>query len=248
MNPRPTVPILLLFSTLAFAGLAHAGGINLAWDDCGAFGSLQKNFACNTNAGVNQLYISAVSPVPMPQLNGVFAVIGLVTNQPVLSDWWAFQSGGCRAGAISADANFVLGPSNCLDPWGGAALGGMSYAAGNQAPNRAQIKAVFAIPTWVTSDGVSEYELARITITNAKTTGTGACAGCTDGVCLVLQMVTLSQPTGLLSYTITNPLLNQYAIWQPGGSTPYNPYGSSGCPGATPTRNTTWGGVKAIYR
>jgi hypothetical protein len=67
--------------TLAFS-TAHAGGINLSWNDCGAFGVAEKNFACTTNVSVSALVVSAIAPVPMPQLMSAYTVIELATDQP----------------------------------------------------------------------------------------------------------------------------------------------------------------------
>ena len=75
---------LTLVASSAFA----AGGVNLSWNDCGAFGTMQRNFACNTNSGVNTMFASAIAPVPMPQLNGHAGVLDLQTNQATLSSWW----------------------------------------------------------------------------------------------------------------------------------------------------------------
>jgi hypothetical protein len=91
--------------------------------------------------------------------------------------------------------------------------------------------------------------MEQVIINNAKTTGTGSCAGCTDGACIVLNSVKVTQPATVhQDYTITNPLGRAYVLWQAGGANPGSGPNGTGCPGATPTRNETWGSVKSLYR
>ena len=72
---------------------------------------------------------------------------------------------------------------------------------------------------------------------------TSSCAGCTDGACIVLNSIQLTQPIGVGDYTISNPILRNWVQWQGGATTI-----TGGCPLATPTRSTTWGSVKSLYR
>jgi hypothetical protein len=174
--------------------------------------------------------------------------IDLLSQQATISPWWSFDAVGCRGvtpSALHGSADFTGGPFNCVDPWSGQASGGASYQTGFNGPNRARMKGVCAVAVSVPMDASSEYYLFSFIITNAMTVGAGSCAGCTDGVCLVLQSVLLTQPVGpgLFDYTITNPLLRQHVTWQPGGTQV-----TGGCPGGTPVRTRTWGGVKALYR
>ena len=222
------------------ASVSFAGGVNLSWTDCGTFGTLQKNFACTSNNGVDAMVASAVAGQDMGQLNGHAAVIDLQTNQAALSAWWSV--GGCRlASAVSADFNFLSGV-NCLDPWAGQGAGGINYAPGFNAPNRARIRTVCAIPGNTAIDGVSEYYIVRVNVGHAKTTGNGSCAGCTDGVCIVLNSITLTQPLGVGDVTVSAPITRNYVQYQGGGNI------GGQCPAATPTRSATWGSVKSLYR
>jgi hypothetical protein len=238
----------LVLVGLAFAARAShagAGGMNLSWDDCGVFGSVAKTFACDTNVGTNAIICSAIPPVPMPQFVAMGATIELEANGATLPSWWNFDV-GCRAGppsALTIDFNFLGGPFNCHDAWGGQAIGGMNYESGFSGPNRARLRMVCAVASPAPLDGVSENYFFRFSISNAHTTGTGSCAGCDVGMCLVLTKVELDQPIGVGDFFITNPLDRQFVVWQNGGSVP-----GGGCPQATPTRTTTWGAVKSLYR
>jgi len=72
--------------------------------------------------------------------------------------------------------------------------------------------------------------------------GTGSCAGCTDGACIVFTSQKLTEPLGVGDYTITSPALRQYVTFQSGGAL------GGGCPAVVPTQNRTWGSVKSLYR
>jgi len=231
------------------ASMASAqGGMNLSWTDCGTSGVSTLTYNCARNTGANTLFVSAVTPVPMPKLNGMAAVIDLQSNTATLSPWWDLSTTGCRGAAFSGSASFVAGPFSCLDAWNGHASGGMDYTYQFGALNRGRIRGVWAVPTPVSSDGTDEYYLEEVIITNAQTTGTGSCAGCSNGACIVLNSVQVTQPTGLGDYVIVNPLNSNFVTWQASGSNPGGgPFGQ-GCPGATPTHNNTWGSVKALYR
>jgi hypothetical protein len=239
--------LLLAGALLALsAGVASAqGGINLSWADCGTTGTLSRTFACTSNTLSGAIMIaSAIAPVNMDQLNSEESVMDLQTNQAALSAWWQMGAGGCRAtGGMSSSADFTGGPFTCADPWQGGALGAMDYAAGFGAPNRARVRTVYAIGGSTSIDDATEYYIFKISLLGSKSTGTGACAGCTDGACIVLNSIKLNQPAGVGDYVITTPITRNYVTWQAGGAGI-----SGGCPAATPTQSRTWGSVKSLYR
>ncbi len=240
---------LLLVPRIAMA----QGGINLSWNDCGPFGSVQRNFACNTNAGSATLVISAVAPQPMSHVNGMAASIEIALGGSSVSPWWRLDPSGCRAGSLSASFDFTGGSGGCYDLWKGAAVGAVSYGYDltYQPPISAgaRIDVSASVATPVAMDGVSEYDLAGVTIDYARSTGDGACAGCADVACLVLPCLRLSQSDGLPSFILTVPLIRLYVAfnWQAGF--PYDcPPMSVACPGSVPARSPTWGQIKALYR
>lgn len=252
-NSARSIFIACAFTLIASPALA-AGGMNLSWNDCGVFGDAQRSFDCASNAGSNDLYVSAVMPVPISELLGMSTVIDFQTNAATLSPWWQVQDRtaavGCRSGQVTGSFNFAAGPFSCVDPWGGTADGGINCQYQFGQPNRGRFRAVCMISTPTATDATTEYYMCRFAISNAKTVGDGSCGGCTDGVCIVLNEVFVwGFYPDAKGYTITNPLTRQYITWQNGGFTEgAGPYGGSGCPGATPARSTTWGSVKALYR
>lgn len=240
------VSCLAFLSFAAAASPAPAGGINLAWNDCyGAGGVINRNFACDTNVGINDLYISFEPPVSIPDVNGSYAFIDLVSAGSTLPSWWQFKNpGSCRQILLSATTAIT---GTCPDMLQGLGVPDIaSYNVTANVPqiplNRARIVAQVYSPDSVAfpvSPG-TEYSVLRIRIANALTVGT-ACTGCTVPVCLVLSKVLIASSNSG-DFPLTNPLASQYVTWQGGG------IGGLGCPLETPTVNRTWGQVKSIYR
>lgn len=242
--------IRILLATMALitllAGIAAAqGGINLSWDDCGAAGVSQKTFACNSNILTGAvMYGSAIPGADIPDFVQYDSIMNLQTNQPTLPSWWRYNNGGCRgAAAISVDFDFHLGPFTCSDPWQGMAFGGMTVDAGYEGPDRARIRTVgtYSDVTPRPISGNVEYEFFRITLLGNKTVGTGSCAGCSEGACIVFNEIQLEEPYPY-KVTLTLPISRNWIVWQQGTGV------GVGCPAATPTHAATWGSVKSLYR
>ncbi len=228
---------------------AHAGGINLSWNDCGTFGQSLETFACNANTGAHRLVASFVAPFPLTQLVGAEVTVDAIFDQATVPSWWSFQSPGeCRAGALSSNAYFVGGPNSCADPWNGAATSGAFGQAVAPPANRIRLRAVAAVPTSsaATVDDVTEHYALEILITHQKTVGSGACAGCAVAGCLMLTDIKLVQPLGVGDYTLAQPLSNTVVGWQcpafPGAPGPQ----CFACP--VPSKDRSWGTIKGLYR
>ena len=136
--------------------------------------------------------------------------------------------------------------SACYDYWQLGASGGISMDAPNG--NRARIKMLEGLPTGspliVPIPAGTEVYSFKVTINHAKTVGTGACAGCTDEACIVLNMIRLNQPVSLPAISIYNAAQSQHCIWQAWT----NPDPTQACPLVTPAKQQTWGSIKALYR
>ena len=123
------------------------------------------------------------------------------------------------------------------------AAGGIGAYTIGYAGNPARARLTMAIATWTPGplEAEIEYFAFNMIINSTRTVGTGACAGCLTPVTLVLNSIKLTQPIGVGDFVLSqaaNPASN-YITWQTG---------YAGCLGATPTRNTTWGSVKSLYR
>ena len=239
--------LLMTCSLLALtAGIAAAsgGGLNLGWADCGGMpASLDQTFACNSNAGTRTLFGSFVAPCCITAMSANEIVMDLQSSGATLPLWWVMRTGGCRPGAMTGNFDSTGGPFSCYDYWQGGAIGTLSMDP--PSGNRARIKGVFALPEGDSRivgvpEGTEVYSF-KCNINNSKTTGLGACSGCTSGVDIVLNSIKCNQPVSEPggSKFVSAPANRNYIDWQ---------HGCAGCSAATPARNTTWGSVKALYR
>jgi len=233
--------LLLATATAASA----AAGISLRWNDCLGDGGVQNlDFACDTNTGSRVLVGSFQLASDLASVNGNELVVDLAASAPALPDWWRFVSiGSCRRTELSIAAH---NGANCPDPFGG--LASMNIAAYQVALQSANFARLICVNAVVQTDeanlvGGYEYSLARWTITNAKTVGTGSCAGCATPVCIVFHSANITTEVNVNSIKLTEAAApgSNYVTWQGGG-------GGGFCPAATPTRNSTWGAVKSLYR
>ena len=145
---------------------------------------------------------------------------------------------------MAMNTNFTAGPFGCADPWGGSTgLEGTQYVIGFSGPNTARIKGVQAVSAAfpVALSAGTEYYAFSLIINASKTVGPGACVGCAEAVCIVLNEIkVLGFPN--TTQQLTGPLARNFVTWQ--GGTIQTP----GCPLATPTIRSSWGRIKSIYR
>lgn len=240
--------ILTLAAALMIFGASASmaqGGLNLYWDGCSDGGVSTKAFACNANTGVAfVLYASLVLPADMPLFAATSALVDLSFTGATIPAWWQVRTGECSANRVSMSfdsANFV---TNCLDIWQSAAnlsVFQAQPAPGDHAANFLRLNGGAAVPAGSElsqiADG-SELVVCKVSIGRTKTVGTGSCAGCLTGACIVLSECKAQQPAGIGDYTIINPATSNFVTWQAGGPA---------CPQATPSQNRTWGAVKNLY-
>lgn len=242
--------LLLCGMFVAVSATAAFAGSNLGWDNCRAHGTVVKTSNCNVNTGSNTLVASAEAPAGMDLFTG-FSVEMYFNFPGAQPAWWQLrnegtQTGQCRSGAISASADFTGAPYSsataCVDPFGGNGAGGIGTYRNPPAsgrPNAARLLLAFALPAGseVPLDAGTEYFAARASITNAKTVGTGACAGCTQPVAIELSSVKFVQPAGApggdVDVTTPESAGSNYVGWQ---QPPVS------------TNRRTWGSVKSLYR
>lgn len=247
---------LLLASLLLFAArTASAGNVNLRWNACwGDGGVMNKAFACDTNAGSNTLVGSFVLPQDGPPgVSGIEIAVDLATAGATLPAWWQFKNtGACRQTSLSV--NFVISPLavQCLDWANGQAFGSVVSYTTPYGPNSARILAASAValPTFEGLFGSVEFFAFNLLFNNQKTVGTGSCSGCSLGACIDLKQIIITNQDSRNDVQLSpggeSPgAFDALATWQ-GGSGVISSNG--GCPAATPTRNSTWGQVKALYR
>ena len=236
------------------ASLASAAGISLNWGDCSVSGVENRNFACNINTGNHDLYISVDPPPSVTATNGHNHIIDLQSLSPTLPPWWDMNNTAplaCRGTTMSGSADFsasTSGGTDCTDTWNAAGNG--SIAGYNEkiwgVPNRVRVVGTVSSADPVAMSQGTEYYSLRVRINSLRTVGTGACAGCKEPVCLVLNLVRIAQIPGTPGgdIEVTNPMVGHrnWVTWQGGR------VGGAGCPGAIPTNNTAWRKVKSLQR
>src|SRR5438552_11145935 len=104
---------------------AHAAGINLSWTDCGIFGTLNRTFACASNAGSNTLVVSYEPNAVMSNMVGNDVRIDLQSaDATTLNNWWQlFNAGSCRS--TQPTINVLFPGGNCADFWNAGGSGGI---------------------------------------------------------------------------------------------------------------------------
>ena len=242
------IAILLII----FATAAHAGeGVNLRWSSCfGDGGTVNRDFACDTNAGTNVLVGSFELGTPLAQVSGNDMTLWLRFGSLGLPAWWAFtKEGFCRQASLAMDTSLPPAALNCVDWAGGGSAGGIGdYRINLDGFGTARVFMAIAVPASGLADleAGQEYFSFKLTIDNAKTVGNPSCGGCAIPVCMFL-FITLKTPVAANDRHLTTPANgtdSMYAAWQGGQTSPPN---TSSCPLATPTRRETWGAVKSLY-
>lgn len=249
------VAALLLTASSAMA----AAGVNLRWTNCfGDAGVQNRISACLTTLGSAGTMVGSFelataitgdgSPQNVGGVSGIEGVLDLIAAGGALPAWWDFSAPGgtvgCRGTALAVNPTISGLAVNCFDWAGGSGAGGLAAYTdtGTPAgtPGHRRIKLGFAVATPVDLPAATEFFAFNALISNAKTTGAGACTGCAINVCIVLNSI-LVQPgilPGIILGSGTAPGTN-IATWQ--ASVPGD------CAGV-PTKNATWSQVKSLYR
>ena len=250
---KMTLGMGVVAAMLFVASSALAGGVNLAWNNCASEGGLANRAgACVANTGTNALVGSFVPNADINGVTGIEIVIDLIAGNGTspIPAWWEISSlTDCRGGASPAlSMNGTVNPANgiCNDWAAGQSAGGLAafdgsgtIAAANQPAHR-RIKGGFAVPGAAAQDLLAsqEYFAFNALINNSKSVGASACAGCTTPVCIVLNSVNVVAGTVSNDFIGAGTLANSnIATWQGVGPD---------C-SLVPTKNATWGQVKALY-
>jgi len=272
---RPSLAAIIavaaaLTSSTALAAPPSAG-INIRWDNCFADGGvMNKAFACNTNAGVDLMVMSAQLDTGMPLVSGMEIRISLKSSVPVLPAWWEFRQSptappgqACRETELTFVASPFLPAGTCVD-WGqGQQVGGVGrYGIGDIGPGSAVIliASAVAIENTAALDAGTEYIVGGLSIAHRKTVGTGACGGCNTPVCILfssLKVTTPQAPDDRLFTIGAHGTDSQIIRWQNGQiqnlvnecTGTFNCNTQFDCVNANPTaaRRSTWGQVKSLY-
>ncbi len=243
MKTRYDGLLCAVLGLMACAAPAGAAGINLAWDDCGTHGVLNKSFACTTNSGPRfTLFASFAPPADVDRFLGLSGQIDVTSWSATFPNWWKHGDGQCRGGtSLTTSMDFIEGPFNCTDVFVARAPTVFLYEVGFGGPHRARLHVAGALRLEDAEplDPSVEYYAFKVLIDRTRSTGPGSCAGCCTRMDLVLNEIQLFQPIDANNDPIISNSLNwQMASWQ--ASTP-------SCE-VTPVRAGTWGQLKGLWR
>jgi hypothetical protein len=224
---------------------AFAQPIDIVWSECttAAGGTIDRSFACDTNS-VNQshdLVASFIAPQGIDHFVGCTSDIQVWTRGKDIPDWWALEEAGCRAGAVASVDPGGSGFVGCSDPYS-LSIGNVGYV-GYDRPyegysSRARIIAEFARSNPAALTPGTRYFANIIRISNTKTSGPDACAGCSIPMCFLLHRVWLGDSVdGFIP--LSAPGFLPHVTWQ--GAASHECFRVS-------ARRETWGSVKSLYR
>lgn len=256
---------LALLALLMAPGLSLAQptvSMNLSWDRCAGDGRIvDRTFACDTNTGAETFVGSVVflDGVERDSLMQIVALVDVTPTSSILPSWWSTYTNGCRLNALVPDWEGLGGASQCL-PWFGdgtplGVAGILNYY------DRLVLQLVWALPSGQSASLASgqEYSLFRIRLSHAKSTGTGACAGCTVPACIGFGRLNLDyvppKPREMIAGTGLNTVTWQggyvadyptHILPPPQQNTHVNVLSCTLAP--VPARGRTWGTIKSLYR
>ena len=254
--------LLTLLFTLALATDAIAAqGVNLRWNAClGDGGTLNRDFACNTNTGSEVLAVSFVLDSSFASVTGIRFELDFSTPSGLPGAWWQFKNtDACRRTALVAAFAPPAGSATCVDPWLGLASGNISGYAISGSLDRMRLTCIGAVSVSqaLTLEPGIEYGALRLTVSHANTVGAGSCAGCSTPACMGIRQVRINRPVGMgdpILATECEPR-SSVASWQ--GSPVVSDYVNGGdrtdfraiaCQSTSRSRNRTWGTLKSLYR
>lgn len=225
---------LLSSLSILLATPVFAAGVNLAWDGC--LGDPEavsiKTFACNTNTGENDLYVSFVPAVDFSPIQILEVALDLRTRGGLpLSAWWDVRSPeGCRRDQLGPSDTQVSSTPSCegWSPPPDFIVDRFNFQY--PTPDRAHmVLATHGISTGVLAG--HQYIACRLAVRHPRTVGTPICSGCLDPVDITVSAVRVATLTS--EQVLTQPQTNARVLWQDS---------------PVPTRTSTWAALKSLYR
>ena len=262
---------LLCVASLAYgqAEVHQPNALGLGFGACttvNPVGIANSNFACETETAnacrIFRMSATFVSSITDPAFAGSTTAIDvLIGSSATVGQWWAgLQSAGCRPPAMTTLGNARAAGTCALLYAAGFTLPGQQPFPGSGSccppPNRIRIISANSVtPTPALTTG-TRYVGQQLEL---KTEGTLADCDptidptplCTDG-CSVPACFVLNELVIFMEVDTGNPNPDIIHYTHDGGATrnfvTYQSGTGANCPGATPTRSSTWGAVKALYR
>lgn len=256
--------LMVVTATMASA---QRGSLSLGWGNCrlasaAPVGTALQTWTCTTNTGnVGKLVGGFTPSAPLNSLNGGFLYLDIAVDgqaSPSLPPWWAFvdpPSTGCRP-LTSWSPDFAnAGAANCdITYWEtvGSPSSAVRYFNPSYGSNHATLRLLVGVDAAVaaTTPQIPVGTEGLIFAVNLTRAGTlTPCAGCQTGVCIYFSRADLTQ-TNQDNFTVgggpdgaaNHPQVgNRFVSGQIAQAAPCADAG-------TPVRNSTWGGIKSLYR
>lgn len=171
-------------------------------------------------------------------LEGVTQLRGHVdfcTLPNTLPDYFRFESGGCREGALEVVAAVPEVPKGLVDPWGGQATVEFEFIPEHYSEVRARIDVVLDLPDGVAVDLDADTKYFGFAVRWPGPHNT--CNGCQLDACFVINDEITFVHDGGETHLYGNDFSN-HAYWRNG----------PGCPFIISVDPMTWGRTKAQYR
>ena len=247
--------LALHLAVLAVAALPVHAQTRLAINDCGGPNSVTWSCASNTGTAFTAIG-SVIIQQPLTTLTGEESGI-TIDFMDAVPAWWRVGAGRCRpADAVVLEFSGV--PYSCNPYFGSLEHGVIGFSNyyigpetgslyGNLGANQAQIRTISAVdynvalvtPPPAVGDEVFVF---AITVLTSHSTGTDACAGCSECAAMHLMRTTLNQPVGVGDQFFYQDDWSSFLFMQ--GAGPGAPTFSC----TTPANRTTWGQLKSLYR
>jgi hypothetical protein len=233
--------LLALAAPLLGATARAQDRLSLAWGDCRLGGGRADSaLVCGDLLDRLALVCSFSLASPVDSVIGAEFVIDVQSAESPLPDFWEFGTGGCNSSGPSAIPPPV---SSCADAWGGLGSALLLEARPGE-PGGAPSRIRLIVEAWVPStqartlDAGVSYDAVALEFASERL---GRCAGCRTPACLVLNSVRLLRAPGALDLLISgaDSFPDNFATWAGGAGADCN---------SVPTRRSTWGRVKALYR
>lgn len=249
----PRLLSILLLCSLPVA-TAHAAGLNARWSDClGDAGTANRSFACTSNVGTDILVGSFVLPAAISDVSGFRATLEVAFASATVPAWWQFlNAGSCRQTSGTITGTQPATSVTCVDYAQALAVTTFgTFTSAVPGPNDIRFTVVSALPPTGLQNLVAgpEYFAFTFNVNHQKTVGVGACDGCSVAACINLKTLEVfAGSSSTLALTLSGGTVpgSDSPTWQGGAGVPALPSGA--CAGPVPTRNSTWNGVKALYR
>ena len=227
------------------ASTAYAG-VDLSWDGCppNAAAVGDKTFTCD-GTSFYQLWANYQPSVAIANFIGIQGQLDIQSATGAIQPFWSFELGGCNEVAFApTDARGTTAPTcNIPTQWGTTGSTGTDVFqfTRNGPPNRALYQFADARTTAVASIAAGSNQYA-FTLNIDESDGAGGpspCPGCNDNVAWVLNQIDVA--------STTNPIVSETGPGLRSNCSTANGSNPGTC-AATPTRNKSWGSVKALYR